>query len=145
MGDITAANSVLTLSVATLFPTPQQLQGFAADDVYDIARIQSVETLMGVDGVLSAGFVFVEIEQTIRLQADSPSNFVFDTWYTQMVANFTTYAAQGVIRLPNIQSKFTMSNGFLTGYKPAPQARRVLQPREYQIRWNAIAPAPSSS
>lgn len=143
MGDITSANATLALTIATVFPTPQVLQGFAADDVYDVPAIASVETLMGVDGVLSAGFIFVEIEQEITLQADSPSNAIFDTWWTQMVASLTTFAAQGIIKLPAIQTKFTMTNGFLISYKPAPQARRILQPRKYRIRWNQIAPAPA--
>ena len=143
MGDITSANSILTLAIPPLFVTPQQLQGFAADDVYDVPAIQSVEVLMGVDGVLSAGFVYKEIEQEIILQADSASNLLFDTWWTQMVSAKQTYAAQGEIQLPNIASLFTMTNGYLTSYKPAPQAKRLLQPRRYRITWNLIAPAPS--
>lgn len=142
MGDITAANSVLMLSIATLFPTPQQLQGFAADDIFDVPAVQSVETLMGVDGVLSAGFVYREIEWMIRLQADSPSNRLFDIWYTQQIATLTTYSASAQIRLPAISSKFDFTLGFLTSYKPAPAARRILQPREYRITWQKIAPAP---
>jgi hypothetical protein len=144
MGDITSANAVLTLAVPPLFPTPQQLQSFAVDDVFDISAVQSVETMMGVDGVLSAGFVFREIEMMIRLQADSTSNHIFDVWYTQQVATLSTYIAQGQIRLPAISTKFTLSNGFLTNYKPAPSARRVLQPREFRITFNTIAPSPAS-
>lgn len=143
MGDITSANAVLTLSIATLFPTPVQIQQFAVDDIYDVAAIESVETMMGVDGVLSGGFVYKEIEQTIRLQADSQSNALFDTWWTNMVGNKTVYAAQGIIKLPAIATKFTMMNGFLKSYKPAPQGKRLLQPREYRITWQSIAPSPS--
>jgi hypothetical protein len=143
MGDLTAANSVITLSIGTLFPVPQQLQGFAADDVMDIPRIQSVEVLMGVDGVLSGGFVFREIVQRIMLQADSASNAIFDQWWTQMVASLATFQATGQVRFPSIGTKFNLTGGFLTGYKPSPAARRILQPREYEITWNLIAPAPA--
>lgn len=142
MGDITSTNAILTLAIPPLFVTPQQLQGFAADDVYDVPAIQSVEVLMGVDGVLSAGFVYKEIEQEIVLQADSASNAIFDTWWSQMVAAKTSYSASGEIQLPNISSLFTMTNGFLTSYKPAPQGKRLLQPRRYRITWNLIAPSP---
>jgi hypothetical protein len=141
--DITSANAVLSLAIPPLFPVPQNLQGFAADDVYDVPQIRSVETLMGVDGVLSGGFVYVAVLQRIMLQADSPSNAVFDQWWSQMQATQSVYVANGVIRLPSISTKFVQTTGYLTGYKPAPAARRVLQPREFEITWNSIQPQPS--
>lgn len=143
MGTITSADCVLTLQVVPLFSIPQQLQGFATDDIYNIPRIKSVETRMGVDGVLSGGFVFREIIQEIMLQADSASNLIFDTWWTQMQATKGTYPATGLIKLPSIATKFVQTVGFLTGYTPAPAAKGVLQPRSYEITWQKIAPAPT--
>ena len=142
MGSITSANAVLTLTVPLLFPSPQQIQGFASDDIFDTDQIKSVEVMMGVDGVLSAGFVYVEITQNYALQADSASNEFFDTWWTQMQAAQDVYPANGNIQLPSIATKFTMTNGFLTGYKPLPDAKKLLQPRKFQIIWNRVAPAP---
>lgn len=142
MSSITSANAVLAIAVPPLFAVPQQLQGFAVDDVYDVPQIKSVEVAMGVDGVLSGGFVFVQIPQTISLQADSPSNALFDTWWTQMQAAQDVYVANGLIRLPGISTKFTQTRGFLTGYKPAPAAKKTLQPRVYEITWERIVPAP---
>ena len=143
MGTITAADVVLTISVGIIIPQPQQLQGFATDDVFDIPSIKSVETLMGVDGILSGGFVYTEIRQEITLQADSLSNRLFDTWWTQMQATKGVYVASGAAKMPSVGTKFTMTNGFLTGYKPAPGAKRVLQPRRYEITWGRIAPSPT--
>ena len=143
MPSITSANAVLLLTIPPLFPVPQQLQGFATDDVYDIPQIKSVETLMGVDGVLSGGFVYVMIPQEITLQADSASNAVFDTWWTQMQAAQDVYVASGLIKLPSVATKFLQTVGYLTGYKPAPGAKKVLQPRRYEITWQSIAPAPN--
>lgn len=140
--DIGSANSVLTLSIATLFPSPQQLQGFGVDDIYDIAQVKNIETLMGVDGVLSAGFVWKERVQTVTLQADSASNDIFDVWNSQQEANLTAYPAQGLIRLPGIATKFIQTRGFLTGYKPAPKGGRILHARTYEITWQRVAPAP---
>lgn len=142
MASITSANAVLTLSIAQLFPIPQQLQGFGTDDIYDIPRIRSVETMMGVDGVLSGGFVFTAVPQEITLQADSVSNLIFDTWWTQMQAAEETYVAQGNIRLPGVATKFQQIRGFLTGYSPSPAAKRVLQARRFEITWQKIIPAP---
>lgn len=143
MASITAANATLTLAIPPLFPIPQQLQGFAVDDIYDVDQIKSVEVMMGVDGLLSAGFVYVAVVQKVTLQADSPSNDIFDTWWTQMQAAQDVYAASGLIKLPSIATKFTQSNGFLTGYKPLPAGKKLLQPRTYEITWERVAPAPA--
>lgn len=140
---ITSANAILMLSQPILFPAPQQIQGFAADDVYDVDQIKSVETQMGVDGVLSAGFVYVEVTQNITLQADSLSNDFFDVWWTQMQAAQDTYPVTGIITLPSIATKFSQRQGYLTGYQPIPNAKRVLQPRRYQITWGRVSPSPT--
>ncbi len=140
---LTAADVVLTITQPTLFPVPQQLQGFAADDVFDVDTIQSAETVMGVDGVLSGGFVFAAVPMNIALQADSLSNDVFDIWWTQMQAAKTTYPVTGLAILPAIGKKFDMVNGLLTGYPPIPSAKRILQARRFQITWGRLIPSPA--
>lgn len=144
MGNVSAADAVLTISIPLVFPGgPIQLQGFANDEVFDLPAIKSAEVMMGVDGVLSSGFVFVPIPQTISLQADSASNEVFDVWWAQMQATRTTYQASGLIKLPSIARKWTLGVGTLTSYKPAPNAKRLLQPRTFEITWQDLAPAPA--
>jgi hypothetical protein len=143
MASITSANAVLALTIPPLFPVPQQLQGFGTDDIFDIPQIKSVEVQMGVDGVLSMGFVYVPIEWEITLQADSASNALFDTWWTQMVAAQDVYAASGQIKLPGIATKFNLTNGALTGYKPAPGAKKLLQMRKFGLTFQSISPAPA--
>lgn len=131
------------LSIDTIFPVPQQLYGFAADDIYSLPTIRSVETSMGVDGRLSGGFVFAMVPQTISLQADSAANDLFDEWNAQQQANRATFPAQGVILLNSLGSKWITTNGFLTGYKPAPDAKRTLQPRQYEITWERVFSNPA--
>lgn len=140
---ITSANAVLTLSQPILFPSPQRLQGFAADDIYDVDQIKSVEAVMGVDGVLSFGFVYQAVTQNIILQADSQSNDFFDILWSQMQAAQDVYPLNGVIILPGIATKFGMINGGLTEYKPIADAKRTLQPRRFQITWARVFPQPS--
>ena len=68
---LTAANSILMLLIPGLFPVPQQLAGYAADDVFTVDSTQPVEVLLGVDGRLSGGWVPTEKRMSISLQADS--------------------------------------------------------------------------
>lgn len=138
MGSITASNAKIYLSVAGVFDTPQPLQGFSADDIFDTNDIQPTETIMGVDGKLSAGKIFVPLIQNIVLQADSVSNDVFDQWAAAMEKLGDVYWAGGTTLLTSISREYTLVNGSLTGYKKVPDARRVLQPRRYQITWEAV-------
>ena len=139
---ITAANSVLMLVVPGLFPVPQQLQGYAADDVFTVDSTAPVEVLMGVDGFLSGGWVPTEKRMSISLQADSLSNAIFEAWQAAQQAVRDAYTADMFVTLPAISRIYTCTRGFLTGYPPTADVRRVLQPRRYQITWNEIIAAP---
>lgn len=141
MGTITAATTVYTLQVIPLFPAPQQLQGFAADDIFDTDPLVVGETIMGVDGTLSGGFVFEKVRQGISLQADSASNAVFDAWFAAEQAAKDKFPAVGTVTFPTISTKWALSNGFLVLYPPIPNAGRLLRPRKFFIEWNFVSPA----
>ena len=142
MATITSANAIYTLSIAGLYPTPVQLQGFAADDIFSTDPIDSAEVLMGVDGILSGGFVFVPIKQSIAIQADSSSNTIFDNWWAaNQAATDVYFVANGVIILKSVGTKWALTNGFLTSYIPMPDAGKTLKPRKFGITWNTASPA----
>lgn len=141
MASLTASNSVIMLSITGLFPIPQQLQGFAADDVFDTDVLESAEVLMGVDRRLSGGFVAVPVKQNYSLQADSLSIFVFDTWWSAQQQAGDVFTANGLVVLPAVGKKWTMSRGFLTGYKPTPDVKKLLQPQKFSITWESMLPA----
>jgi hypothetical protein len=143
MPSITGATSTFTLTIPGLFGAPQTLQGFEADNVFDTEPIDSAEYYMGVDGILSAGFVFVPIRQTVMLQADSPSAPIFDAWWTTMQAIKDVLFANGNVVLTAIGTKWNMSNGILTSYQPMPNVKKLLQPRHFTITWNTISPSAS--
>jgi hypothetical protein len=141
-GSITGATAAYQLSVRDLYDDPQLLQGFAADDVFSTPAIKSVETMMGVDGFLSGGFVFTEIVQSISLQADSDSNDIFDNWWASMQAQEEVFIGDAVIVLKALGRKWTMTRGFLTSYSPIPDTKKLIQPRKYEITWNLSSPSP---
>lgn len=142
MGKVTAADVVLTLAIETIFNVPQQLQGFAADDVQNMPQVRSAEVMMGVDGVMSSGFVFVPTPQEITLQADSLANLIFEAWNSQQQSTKATYRASGLMIVPAISRKYIMNGGVMTGYPPSAQTKRLLQPRKYEITWESVIPAP---
>lgn len=143
MPSLTGATAVITLSIPGLFSSPQQLQGFAADDVYSVDQQEITETLMGVDGVLSGGFVIVPIKQSITLQADSASNDLFDVWAATQKQNRDTFIAQGYTTLKAVGKAFRSTKGYLTTYSPMPDVAKLLKPRKYTITWESVLAVPS--
>jgi hypothetical protein len=139
---ITAANTIFTLAVQTIFPAPVRIQGYSADNVTGSASIATKETPMGVDGRLSSGWVPVPIVQSITLQADSLSNDFFENWYNFEQQVREAYAATGLLIFPATGKKYALTRGFLTDYKPFPDAAKVLQARPFSITWQSVTAAP---
>lgn len=142
MSSLTGATTVIQLSIANLYDSPLQLQGFAADDVFSNTPIKSVETLMGVDGKMSAGFVYVEVPQSYSMQSDSESIFIFDEWFAAQQAAEDVYFANALIYLRALGVKWTMTRGVLSSYQPVPDIKKLIQPRKFEITWESISPSP---
>jgi hypothetical protein len=138
---LTSANTIIQISVSVIFPTPQQLQKFSTDNIYEAPAITPNQVQMGVDGFQSAGKVFVSKPISYDLLADSPSNDFFDTWFSQEEAAQETFTANGLMVLKSVGKKFTLINGSLTSYTPLPPGGRILGPRRYEITWEKIIPA----
>jgi len=141
MPSITSLNATLTLSVANLFASPQQLQNFSVDNVYDIDTLEVAETMMSVDGFLSAGLVKLAVTQNITLMASSPSNQVFDDIVQGQLKINDVYQIQGTLTLPSLRLKYQQANGYLRSFTPVAPGHRVLQPRRYTIVWESVTPS----
>jgi len=142
MATLTALNSTIMLAVASVYPTAQQLQGYAADDIFDVEDIEVAETVMGIDGLLSGGLIYVPVPWTITLQGNSASNSVFDGWYNYQKAIGDVTTATLNIALPGLGYKWIYSNGFLKKYSPAPSAKKIVQPRKFMVEFNTISVQP---
>jgi len=140
---LTAANATIFFSLPALFPAPVQIQQFSADEVLDASEVEGAETAMGVDGVLSGGYVNVPFEQGYTLQADSPSVAFFDQWFYQQKAILDTLNPNAVITMPSLGKKWNMTKGFLIGYQPIPVLKKIAQPQKFRVRWQSSIPAPA--
>jgi hypothetical protein len=124
---LTTANSTMFMSVEALFPQAQRIQGYAADDAFDTEGVENGEYLFGIDGKLSAGFVYNEIPLTLTLQADSPSLTMFEQVVQYERTNRTKLTVQHTITIPDLGKRYNFSNGFMRSYK-APAGKKILQP-----------------
>jgi hypothetical protein len=135
---ITSANSVFTISAAGLFPIPQQLQGYSAERAWNTNNLTLAETQMSVDGRMTAGFTPNPVEQTISLQADSPSKQIFTSIMNAMKAAREIFYLSGTIDLPATGESFICTRGVLREAKPIPDAGKVLQAVDYVIVWESM-------
>ena len=141
MPDITSANSVYTLTVPNLFPSPQTLQGYSADAAFETDSSESAEVMKGVDGITSYGYTPFLVRQTITLQADSNSAVIFETILEQTKTNQMLYPVFATILIPSIRRKYTCTTGIVTGISQISSARRVMQARPFVITWSNISPS----
>lgn len=132
---LTGADAVLMLAVINLFDQAQQIQGFAADESTEAGAMKVGETLRGLDGKLSGGFVYVDVVQTITLQSDSDSCDFFDIWNSTEQATKTKYISNGTLLLPQLFSQWTLTKGFLTSFTPFGGVKKLVQPRKFEITW----------
>lgn len=142
MPDITSVNAVLTLSAAGLLSVPTRIQGFATDDIFSVAPVSPIETMMGLDGALSAGFVYTEKKMDITLMAGSASNSFFDALQNAQEAAVQPFELSGLLILPSTGLQAVLIVGFLTRYPPVPNGKKVLQPRTFEITWQNINISP---
>lgn len=139
---ITSANSVFSLAVLNLFNVPQKIQGYSADTAFTTDPVASAEAHMGVDGLLSGGFTPQPRKIKIKLQSDSDSVLIFDQWFAAQQASRELYYANATIDIPALGKSFACRKGILTSYKQIPDAKKVLDPSEYEITFESVTSAP---
>lgn len=142
MGTITSANSSVILTNSRVFITPQILQGYAADDAFTQESFELVETRMGVDGILSGGYVPSPKRLTIMLQPDSIALIVFLNWKAAQEAQKEALPGSFSIAMPSISLGFQLGNVFFTNSQGMPSAKKVLEPFPAIMTYESLIAAP---
>lgn len=142
MATLSSSNSILTLSVAGLFPVPVPIQGFATDDAFSVDEVQGAETMMGIDGKLSAGYTPYSVPLNIHLQADSASNIIFDTWIGAERISKDKFIASCILLVQGTGALYTFTRGFLKSFPPITDGKKVLQPRKFVIEFESVTKGP---
>lgn len=141
MATLTSANSKFTLIATNVFPVPQNIKGFATDEMIDTEQTDLAEVLMGVDGRKSAGYVPAVVTQTFTLQADSPSIKIMDAIIAYTKTTREVVELDGTFSVPATGRSYTLTNGTLTKVSQIPGAKKILQPQKYTIVWESADPA----
>ncbi|WP_438381473.1 hypothetical protein ABHV46_10805 [Asaia sp. BMEF1] len=140
MSFITSADAIFMLTVQTLFNAPVRLENWSADRAWEAAAIEQVETRMSIDGKLNAGWVPNPVDMTLGIQPNSDSAIMFEGLSTAMAGARTPYILGGEITLPGLGRKYTLVTGYLVSASPLPSAGRMLEERQFTIRWERVYP-----
>jgi hypothetical protein len=130
------------LGIAGLYNVPIQIFGFSTDDAFAIDDVDMAETMMGVDGRMSAGWIPAIKSMPITLQADSPSNDFFDAWIAAEAVAREKYMCNGSILLSGTDRLYVLTTGYLKTGSVMPGAKKVLQPRKFTLEFQDISVAP---
>ena len=141
MSTITSANAVFSLTIPGVFNTPVILEGYGADDAFTSDAIPKAEVMMGVDGQMSAGFVFAPTKVKIHLQADSNSIAIFETWNAIQQSAKDLFFANAQIVLMGPGDAYDLFKGALTNFKGMPDAKKTLQGRDFEITFQSVTQA----
>ncbi|MGJ8524342.1 hypothetical protein LMG33818_000050 [Halomonadaceae bacterium LMG 33818] len=137
-GTITSADVVARITVTNLFPSGFTIQGFAADNIYDVDALTLAETVMGVDGKLSAGAVRNSINQTWHIMPDSETYERIRDWAQRSRTDTAVYRCNLEVTFRSSGQKFVHTNGVLLRSNVMPSAARTLRPIDFVIQWESI-------
>src|ERR1700761_4197254 len=114
MATLTTANSAFVLLCPDVFGIPQLIEGYATEDAFSVPQYEIARAVMGVDAKLSGGFVPAVKELDVVLQADSPSNAVFQRIVQVMSAQREIVYLSATIEMPGQNELWQFTKGILT-------------------------------
>jgi hypothetical protein len=142
MATLTSANAILAIGVEKLFNIPLPMQGFAVDDAFASEDVEVAETVLGIDGRLSAGFIPYIVPLVITLQADSESLLLFDSLLAAEAIFRDKYKLNATILIPSIGFIYAFTTGYLKKASVMPAAKKILQPRQFTLEFQNLTRAP---
>lgn len=134
--DITAANSSITCACAI---GNINFEGYSADSALSAEMTKIVETRMGVDGQMSAGYVPAIKRFTVDFEASSSSIWPLMSLARLIESAKTPQPVVITITIPAVGKKFICS-GFLTDYPPVLNIKRTLDPLSFGFDFQEIIP-----
>lgn len=136
---ITSANSDFLLLCPAVFASGQSLGQFDSDAAFDTEEVTPAETKQGVDGRMASGWVPHLTKMTLHFMADSDSIDIIDQIYYVQEQQREVVQLNASIWLPSVGRVYTCTNGRLVGWKPLPDAKKLLEAQICKLTWETVA------
>lgn len=159
---ITSANSVLTITATSrnvainaagstgidaigalsgILGVPTVLQGWAADQAFSADAQNTAEVVLGVDGDAHFGWLPYTVPFRLSLMPDSDSQDFLENLALAQNEMRETLMITGVLIIPAVSKKYSLTNGVMNSYTPFPSHNRVLAAQGTGFTFTKITPA----
>ena len=136
--DITSTNSTVILTVESLYPQGVTLEGFSVDTIISSDEVTLAETRMGVDGKMATGYIPTPKSVTISLEANSPSQEVFNTIYGATEATKKIFKCNLSVSVPSLNREYNWIDGCVVSGKPTSDVKKTLDPTSWKLTFSAL-------
>lgn len=138
VGNITAANASLILTVNDLFPAGIPLLMFSTDQSFQMGELTIAETRMSVDGHMVAGYTPTIKEVNVMLEAASPSYTALAELYRASEMKRGFYECSLVANIHELGKTYTWTAGLLVRGTVVPPAKRLLDPTSWTFHFSRL-------
>lgn len=157
---LTSANSVLTITASNrgvstgltstssalstlsgLLGVPMTLEGWAADNAFSVDAQQRAVVVQGVDGNVHSGWVPHLNNFNLSLMPDSDSQEYLENLMAAEDTMRETLLITGVLLVPSIGRRYSLTNGTITNGTPVPTHGRILAAQATTIVFAKATPA----
>lgn len=136
--DVTSADVAAVMTIEDLYPKGVILQNFGADQAIVSEPVQEVETRMGVDGKMVAGYTPAPVQVQITLEPTSPAVPYLRTLAQAQRSQTRPYRIGLSVRIRATNKKHAFINGVLTNSPPMSSIGKTLQPMTYTFTFERV-------
>lgn len=139
---LTTANSKILLN-APVFPAPVELKQYSTDDIINQDDIEFAESRMGIDGIMSSGYVINSRVVNMTFESTSPSIDTFNLWINAMkTARDVLIAPAMRVSVPSLNATYVFTNGVIKSGKEMPDLKKTSQPITYTLEFESCTAVP---
>ena len=129
---ITSANAVMMLRCEGVYDNWVRIQGFQADNAWELGEVNIGEARMGVDGKQSIGYTPHETPWSIHLEANSPSVQVMENIRKKLNSDMEVAYIEVIIEMPSIAKKY-YGKGGMTSMTGGASGKKLLDGTTYNF------------
>lgn len=129
---ITSANAVMMLRCEGVYDNWVRIQGFQADNAWELGEVNIGETRMGVDGKQSIGYTPHETPWSIHLEANSPSVQIMENIRKKFNSDMEVAFIEVIIEMPSIAKKY-YGKGGMTSMTGGASGKKLLDGTTYNF------------
>ena len=139
---LTTANSTIILTLPIL-PVPVKLEGYSTDDMLNQDELNFTDSVMGIDGLKSSGYIIEKRVVNLTFMPTSASIDTFNIWINAMkVARESLEATAMSVTVPGLKNTYLFTIGNLKNGKEIPDLKKMSESIKYTLEFESCTAIP---